>query len=133
MIVDASVAFRWFVDERGSEDALALLRAEEPLFAPEILLPEVAGALRAAVAAGALDAADAREAIARLPSVLTQLTPAVTTTALAFDLSLELGRSVMACSYLALADLLNDSLVTADRQLLKALSGHRLESRLRVI
>jgi len=133
VIVDASVAFRWFVDERGSEDALALLRAEEPLFAPEILLPEVAGALRAAVAAGALDAADAREAIARLPRVLTQLTPAATTTARAFDLSLELGRSVMACSYLALADLLDDSLVTADRQLLKALSGHRLESRLRVI
>lgn len=133
MIIDASVAFRWFVDERGSDDALALLRAPEPLFAPDILLPEVAMALRGAVAAGALDGDDARAAIERLPRVVAELTPAVLTTALALDLSLQIGRSVLCCSYLALAELREDVLVTADRDLLKAVAGHRLARRVRLL
>jgi len=133
VIVDASVAFRWFVDERGAEDAHALLRTAEPLFAPDLLLVEVAGALRAAVSAGALDPEDAREAVAKLPSVLAELTPARVTIDLALDLSLEISRSVAACSYVALADLRDDILVTGDRDLVRALSGHRLERRVRLL
>jgi predicted nucleic acid-binding protein len=46
VVVDASVAVKWYVRETGSEKAVALLDSENPLFlAPDIFLPETVNAL----------------------------------------------------------------------------------------
>lgn len=45
LVVDASVAFKWFVAETGSAEARALLGMGAPLEAPELLLAEVANAV----------------------------------------------------------------------------------------
>ena len=133
MIVDASVAFKWFVAERGSDDAHALLRAQHELCAPDVILPEVAGALARAVAAGAIDGADAETAVGRLPSLFAELAPSAELIEAAFALSLALKRPTAACLYLALADGRDDVLLTDDRGLLRALSGTRLERRVRLL
>ena len=37
VVVDASVALKWYVDEEDSEAALALLASDERLIAPDFL------------------------------------------------------------------------------------------------
>jgi predicted nucleic acid-binding protein len=44
VIVDASIARKWVIEEAGSEAAAALLR-EEPLAAPQLLIVECANVL----------------------------------------------------------------------------------------
>ena len=41
LIVDASVAIKWFIYEPGSEMARRLWRDEPDLLAPDLLVPEV--------------------------------------------------------------------------------------------
>ena len=41
LVIDASVALKWFVEEQGSDKARGLLSREERLIAPELLLAEV--------------------------------------------------------------------------------------------
>lgn len=133
MIIDASVAFKWFVAERGSDDAHALLRAQHELCAPDLILAEVAGALARAVQAGAIDAGDAETAVGRLSSLFAELAPAGDLIEAAFALALALKRPVASCLYLALAERRDDVLLTADRAMLKAVAGSRLERRVRAL
>jgi predicted nucleic acid-binding protein len=44
LVVDASVAFKWFADEEGPDRAVALLDRGEPMVAPELILAEVCNA-----------------------------------------------------------------------------------------
>jgi predicted nucleic acid-binding protein len=41
LVVDASVACKWFVEEDGSQAAEALLDSGSTLLAPDLLVPEV--------------------------------------------------------------------------------------------
>ena len=45
IVVDASVAVKWFLVEAGSEAAPALLETESEIVGPDLLLIEVAGAI----------------------------------------------------------------------------------------
>lgn len=121
MIVDASVAARWFLDEPGAEGAQALLHSGEPLFAPDLILVEVAGALRAAVFSGAIDRQDAFMACRRLGEAFEALTPSTRLAPRALELALDLKLGVSACCYLALAEERGEVLVSADRVLIHAL------------
>lgn len=133
MIVDASVAFKWFVAERGSDDAHAVLRCAEPLTAPDLIVTEVAAALGKAVAAGALDAGDAMASLERLPSLFVELAPAAPLVQRALALSLQLKQPVQACHYIALAEARAQVLLTADRMLFRSATGSRLERHLRLL
>ena len=42
LVLDASVAVKWFVEEPGTAAALALLAEDESLIAPELVIAEVA-------------------------------------------------------------------------------------------
>ena len=44
LVVDASVACRWFVEEEGSVQAEALLTGDEGLVAPDLIIAEVCNA-----------------------------------------------------------------------------------------
>lgn len=46
LMVDASVALKWFVAETGGDHALRLLQSGNDLLAPEYILIELANALR---------------------------------------------------------------------------------------
>lgn len=133
MIVDASVAFKWFVAEQGSDDAHAILRSSEALAAPDLILTEVAAALGKAVLAGALDKVDANASLERLPSLFTELAPAAPSVVRALALSLQLKQPLQACLYLALAEEREDILITADRALIKSTAGSKLEKRVRLL
>nr|WP_209842069.1 type II toxin-antitoxin system VapC family toxin [Rubellimicrobium aerolatum] len=122
MVVDASVALKWLVEEPGSEAALAL--QHQDLAAPALLRIETANVLRTLVARGAAEAAQARDLLGLLqiaPVTIIDPDDALETRALA--LALDLNHPVYDCVYLALAERLNRSLITADGRLLRALRG----------
>jgi len=44
LVVDASVAIKWFVEEIWSDAARAVLGSGEPLIAPDLVVPEACNA-----------------------------------------------------------------------------------------
>jgi predicted nucleic acid-binding protein len=117
LVVDASVAIKWIVEEPGSDEALALRRRD--LAAPALLRIEAANVLRTLAARGAMDASNARNLFGFLqtaPVAIVDHDDALESRAL--ELALDLKHSVYDCLYLALAERMERTLVTADRRFL---------------
>ncbi len=125
VLLDTSVVVKWFVPEEDSEKALSLRRAQEDrelrLYAPEVLLMELANALRYASEFSAREIIEALETpfelnILLIPFSLDALNLAVT-------LSMEHDLAVYDAYFLALAQALEIPLITADRKMLSRLSA----------
>ncbi len=120
LVIDASVAVKWLVDEAGSDAALALQGHD--LMAPALLRIEAANVLRTLAARGALSPAAAADLFALLqeaPLAIADTDDALER--LAMTLALDLGHPVYDCLYLALALRTGRSLVTADDRFLRAI------------
>jgi predicted nucleic acid-binding protein len=130
MIIDASVAFKWVVEEEGSEAAIAWIGSGD-LIAPTLIHAEVGNALWKAVRRGELvgdgEIADQLADLARYVRTLDE-TPLM---ARALALGIELGHPVYDCVYLALAEDLDDMLLTADRRFVRAVAGTSHEGRVK--
>lgn len=121
MIVDASVAVKWFTIETLHDEARALLAGPQPLLAPDILAVEVANALWVKVGRGELDDSDALRAVAAISGGgHPELRPSPPLTARAFRMARRLKHPVYDCIYLALAEELDLPLVTADERFVAA-------------
>lgn len=127
IVVDASVAVKWLVNEMDSDKAESILRDMQKkrlaLFAPELLAAEVASFLWKAVWRGGLPA---EEAVARYASFGRVCPKLVRISALggpALRLALFYKRSVYDCLYLALADEVPCDFVTADERFYNAVKG----------
>jgi len=120
LVIDASVAMKWLVDENGSEAAFTLRGRD--LAAPALLRIETANVLRTLVARQAATADEALDLFALLqdaPVTIVDHDEALERRAL--QLGLELGHPVYDCFYLALAERMDRRLITADNRFLKAL------------
>jgi predicted nucleic acid-binding protein len=130
LIVDASVALKWLVEEAGSDSAEAL--RTERLAAPALIRIEVANVLRTLAARGAVSAAAAADRFRLFqtaPLTVMESDAALETRALA--VALEIGHPVYDCLYLALAERLRTFLVTADGRFLRAIEHTELASHAR--
>lgn len=117
IVVDASVAFKWFIEEAHSREAVALAAGEE-LLAPTWLAVEVANALWKKVMRHQANAVGVRMALPRLNDFVAQwceVAPDLVERAL--DIALDLGHPVYDCVYLALAEAGGMGLATADEKL----------------
>lgn len=118
LVVDASVLVVALGDDGPEGDrARARLRGED-LAAPELVDLEVASALRRLLGAGALDARRARLALVDLVEVPMARAPHRPLLARAWELRDNL--SVYDAAYVALAESLEATLVTADARLGRA-------------
>ena len=126
-VVDSSVAIKWFVPEPGSEDALALLKGDAILIAPDILLAEVANGLWRKVRKGELEAKDLKPAIASARTRVSRFDPISPLIDEACDLAAALDHSVYDCLFLALAAREGVSLVTADAKFVVKLGAAGIE------
>jgi predicted nucleic acid-binding protein len=117
LVVDASVAVKWFVAQPGSAAALLLVRSHEELIAPDFLLLEVANAFWRSVRGGLMNAEDAGAALSQAPSLFERLYPASELAEEAFGMAVGLKHPVYDCAYLALAKREGAPLVTADKRL----------------
>ena len=120
-VLDASVAVRWVVPERGSNEAAELLARPISWLAPRLMLTEAAAALRRKVAGRELSAAVAIQALGALVEAVADGTVRVTDdeefVSSALALALTLGHKVPDCLYLAVAEREGCELATADQRL----------------
>lgn len=129
MIVDASVAFKWLVEEEDSGTARSWL-AREALRAPRLILAEIGNALWKRQMRGDLSDADgAARQLARLPDLIT-VEPDVRYAAPALLLAVELKHAIYDCVYLAMAITLDAPLLTADARFVAKLRTTRYVERL---
>jgi predicted nucleic acid-binding protein len=130
IVVDASVALKWFLVEHGSDEALHLAGSGQSLAAPDLIIAEVCNGLWKSARLGRLTSEQVSLAAAKLPDFLSQLAPGRLLAEPAVAIANDLGHPVYDCFYLALAEQLGTKLVTADRRLVAVLSGTSWESRI---
>lgn len=115
LVVDSSVAAKWFLREPGTEEAEGLLAGSAPLVAPDLVLAEVANALWKNARRGGAERF--APALRRLPGLFARLFPMTGLEQDAFDLALRRNHPVYDCFYVALARRERAPLVTADARL----------------
>lgn len=131
LIVDASVAAKWVLDEDGSDRANAL-RAEGGLIAPSLAAAEIGNTLWKAVRRGLVSRADALVAVEAALLPFDALVANEELHARALELAIDLGHPIYDCFYLALAERERAPIVSADAKLLgaakrmKGVEGRRL-------
>jgi predicted nucleic acid-binding protein len=124
-LLDTSVVVKWFVPEEDSEKVLRLRRAQEDrelqLYAPEVLLMELANALRYSSEFSAGEIIEALETLFELNILLMPFS--LDALNLAVTLSMEHDLAVYDAYFLALAQALEIPLITADRRMLSRLTA----------
>ncbi len=125
VVVDASVAIKWFLPELHDDAALRLLRAEHRLVAPDLLFPEVGNVLWKRVRRREATASEAGAVLDALVAVPLEVHASQPMMPVAFEIACATGRTVDDSLYLALAVLRECPMVTADRKLYQALERGR--------
>ena len=119
LVVDASVAVKWFVPEDSSEAAGRLLTGGHTLSAPDLVLVEAAVTFWKKVGLGEMDQGDADDALTALCAGTIKLQPTSSLIRRALVVARDIGHSVYDCVYLVAAEEMRAVVVTADRRFLK--------------
>src|ERR1700739_2971772 len=102
LVIDASVAIKWVIDELGTKEALSLLRHR--LFAPDLLVAECANILWKKVRRRELTLEEAGLASCLLQRADIELAPMRALLEPATKLAIALDHPAYECTYLALAE-----------------------------
>ncbi len=132
VVVDASVALKWVLDEPGKDAADALL--DEDLIAPSLWLLEAANVLWQRRRRGELTATQAHARLDELYNAPVATLPIEDYLRAASDLAALLDHPVYDCVYLALAVAEDSYVVTADRRFHAAVERvEALQGRVRLL
>lgn len=126
LIVDASVAVKWVLEEEGSERARALRSVE--LWAPDLILLEVFNVVHKRVRQRLAQPDQLAPTASALRAVFAGLAETGRLIDQAAALAQEVDHPIDDCVYLALARQDGRILVTADRRLLEAASRARIQA-----
>jgi predicted nucleic acid-binding protein len=124
LVIDASIAVKWVVEEDGTAEAL-VLRQKAKLIAPELLIAECANILWKKVQRGELLKDEALLAARLLQGAEIELLPTRFLFEAATRMSIEIDHPAYDCLYLALALEKKCQFVTADERLLRKLHQGR--------
>ena len=120
LVVDASIAAKWFVQEEGREQALQILDVADRQ-APDLIVAEIANVIWKKTLRGEVSEAQARLVGAALPRYFEALHSAATLVERAIAIGLALRHPIYDRLYLACAERIGAPVVTADRKLLAAI------------
>lgn len=124
LVVDTSVAVKWFIPESGAARALQLLEEISSkrtiVLAPDIIHAELSNALWKRVAFGGMDSALAGAMLAAFQELPLESVPCESLATQAFELACRHRRSVYDCLFLSLSLAADAPLVTADEAFYKA-------------
>jgi predicted nucleic acid-binding protein len=120
VVVDASVAIKWFVQEDLHEHALNLLDRGDDLHAPDLLIPEVANVAWKKCIRGEVARKQAETIIGVSQGYVPHLHPSKILACRALDLAIALNHPVYDCLYLACAERADGIVVTADERFVTA-------------
>ena len=119
IVVDASVAVKWFVNEPGRAAARGIIKLGDMLVAPDFMILEVLNVLRRKQRLNLISERQIILAVDEIHACFAELMPARRLSKEALGLSIELDHSLYDCSYLACAMIKDAKLVTADENFLK--------------
>lgn len=131
VVIDASVALKWVLDEPGSDAVVAL--GEQELIAPALWLVEAANALWRNARIGQLTNDQAAERFSELPNAPVATLAMEPYLKQALDLAAAIGHPVYDCVYLALALHHRTYVVTADHRFASAAERPHLTGRVRLL
>jgi predicted nucleic acid-binding protein len=120
LVIDASIAVKWVVEEEGTQQALALRRWAK-LIAPELLVAECANILWKKVRRDELTSDEALLAARLLQAAEVELLPTRALLEAATRIAVELDHPAYDCLYLVLAVENKCRFVTADERFLRKL------------
>ena len=123
LVVDASVAMKWFVAEPGSAAALNLLTSGEDLIAPDVIIAELCNAAWRLWRQGEMTGEQLGIMAGRAPQMFAERRPSDALSSRASRIAIDLDHPVYDCFYLALAEQEDARMVTADRRLLARMGG----------
>jgi predicted nucleic acid-binding protein len=116
LVVDASVALKWFVPEVHSDAAVRLLESGLALCAPDLVLPELANTLWKKTRRGEISGDDASSILDAFTKLDVEIIPSAHLVPPALMLASSLDRTVYDTLYLTLAIARRGVLITADRK-----------------
>lgn len=117
LVVDASVAALWVLEQEGSASANAL-RAESRLIAPSLIAAEIGSAIWKAVRRKSVPRADGLLAMETALLPFQGLVPDSELRTRALAIAIELDHPIYDCFYLALAERERAPLISADKRLI---------------
>jgi len=127
LVIDCSVAVKWFVPEVHSAEARRILAEYQggqlALLAPDLISPEVGNVLWKKHRLQGLAYADAESVVDELVKVEFDITPTAALLPEALRLAVDLGRTVYDACYLALSIRRQCRFVTADERLVNAVAA----------
>ena len=123
LVVDASIAAKWFFDEVHSAAAIRILGTHYRLHAPDFLLVEFDSLVWKCVRRKLITLSEARQVRRMLRRLPVQEHPCGPLLDLAFALAVRTGATVYDCQYVALAMAIKGRVVSADRRLCDAMAG----------
>ncbi|MCK9566328.1 MAG: type II toxin-antitoxin system VapC family toxin [Methanothrix sp.] len=130
VVVDVSVAIKWFIAEDNANDALELLGKKYELHAPDLLFLEVDNVLCKLIRRGLLSEDEGFDIHNKILSFPIRSYPSQNFREEAFHLAIETKSSVYDCLYLALAEALDGRMVTADGKFFQALGDSSMSDRM---
>jgi len=123
VVVDASVAARWFLTLDRSDAATALLRSGERLIAPDLVVVEATNTAWKARTFGDVSMETVLDFVEKSARLFHELVPAADLKDRALEIALALKHPAYDCFYLALAQQRDCKLVTADDRLQRRCTG----------
>jgi predicted nucleic acid-binding protein len=133
LIVDASVAIKWLIEEPDSSAADQLLDAAHDFLAPELIIAEVISAAWKQRRLGSIDDAQFDDIVIRIADGPIDYRPLRPLASRAAALARDLDHPIYDCLYLALAEVEDTTMVTADRRLIAAVRGTALADRVSLL
>lgn len=121
-IVDASVAAKWFTEEKQSEISLTLLFGQTQLHAPDFFLLEMNNIFCKWIRRGIVTAKEADDIRYALQKSQIEFHPFLPLIDPAYAIANRSRQSIYDCLYIALAVLLKGKMVTADRKFYNGLA-----------
>jgi len=132
LVVDSSVAIKWFVLEEHSDAACRWQNGNHDFHVPEVFLDiEVANIVWKKLQRNLLTVGQANQIVSELPLLPFTRHHEASLLQSAFDIAVAHRRSVYDSLYLALAERLDGQMLTADQRLINALAGTALAHRVR--
>lgn len=126
VVIDASVAMKWVVEEPGSNEARELLGGSTS--APDLLFAECGNTLWRAARNGRITPAGLRGALDFFAGLRIEIHPSRSLLHRALDIAGKLDHAAYDCFYLALAEREAIPCVTADRRFADKVRGSEWEA-----
>jgi len=126
-VIDAGVIAAAFFQEQFADVAGALLAADRPLQAPDLVISEVANVIWKRRIRNEIDDTEAAGLLADFRSLPLRITSSNELIESALELAMGTGRTVYDCLYLALAVKTKSIMISGDKRFINALVGTPFE------